>query len=154
MENGLRSDDIFVTFVLPCLNESKTLGRCIHQVREAIQVLNKPAEIIVADNGSTDTSPEIAKELGARVVNVPVKGYGAALYQGCKAACSQYIIIGDADGSYDFRESISMLQLLDQGCDLVIGSRMKGKIYPGAMPKKNSLFRNPCLNFFTEPLLS
>jgi glycosyltransferase involved in cell wall biosynthesis len=147
MANGIKTDDIFVTFVLPCLNESKTLGQCIKQAREAIALINKPASIIVADNGSTDSSQEIAKEYGAHVIDVPIRGYGAAIYYGCKAACSRYIVIGDTDGSYDFRESISLLQLLDQGYDLIIGSRIKGKIYPGAMPWKNRYLGTPTLTF-------
>jgi glycosyltransferase involved in cell wall biosynthesis len=147
MENGHPPDDLYVTFVLPCLNESKTLRGCIHQVRKAIAIINKPAEIIVVDNGSSDASPDIAKELGARVISVPERGYGAAVYYGCKAARANHVIIGDADSSYDFLESILMLQLLDQGYDLIIGSRMKGKIYPGAMPWKNRYLGTPTLTF-------
>lgn len=147
MENGYQPGDSSVTFVLPCLNESKTLEQCIHQVRETISLWDQPAEVIVVDNGSTDSSPAIAERLGARVICVPERGYGAALYSGCKAAGSSYIVIGDADGSYDFREVIPMLRLLDQGSDLVVGSRMKGKIYPKAMPWKNRYLGTPVLTF-------
>jgi glycosyltransferase involved in cell wall biosynthesis len=145
MENGPPPEDNSVTFVLPCLNEGKTLARCIHQVKEAIALLSQPAEIIVADNGSMDSSPAIAHALGARVIHVPVRGYGAAVYYGCQAASSRYIVMGDSDGSYDFRDSITMLRYLDQGYDLIIGSRVRGKIYPRSMPWKNRYLGTPTL---------
>jgi len=147
-----------ISFVLPCLNESATIKDCIEQIHDTIDQLNTSAEIIVADNGSNDASPEIAWNMGARIVDAPIRGYGAALIFGCRAAKGNYIVIGDADGSYDFRQAIPMIQHLRQGFDLVIGTRFKGKIKPGAMPWLNRYLGNPVLtgilNLFYQSNLS
>lgn len=134
-----------VSYVLPCLNESATLASCISQAAQAICELGLPGEIIVADNGSTDNSKEIACSMGARVVDVPVRGYGAAIIYGCRAASGRYIVMADSDASYDLAESVAMVQELRNGTDLVIGSRLKGNIQPGAMPWKNRFIGNPAL---------
>jgi len=153
--SGLKPE---ISFVLPCLNESATIANCIEQVHDTIDQLNTSAEIIVADNGSDDASPEIAWNMGARIIDAPIRGYGAALIFGCRAAKGDYIVIGDADGSYDFRQAIPMIKHLRQGFDLVIGTRFKGKIKPGAMPWLNQYLGNPVLtgilNLFYQSSLS
>ena len=139
------NDAIELSIVLPCLNEVQTLPICIQKAREAIAKLHLKGEIIVADNGSTDGSPELAAALGARVVPVPIRGYGAALTWGIRYARGQYIVIGDADDSYDFREAVPMVEKLMLGYHLVMGTRLKGRICPGAMPWKNRYIGTPIL---------
>jgi len=121
------------TVLMPCLNEESSVGFCIEEARESIEKLGLSAEIVIADNGSEDSSARIAEELGARVVNVPEKGYGAALIGGIKAARGKYIIMGDADGSYDFSDIAPFVNALRGGADLVVGDRF-GRIEKGAMP--------------------
>lgn len=137
--------DIEVSFVLPCLNEAQTLGACIQAAQRCIAQNNLDAEIIIADNGSTDGSQEIARNLGARVVPVPARGYGSALMGGFRAARGRYLIMGDADESYDFADAMKFITRLRQGDDLVMGNRFRGAIMPGAMPGKNRYVGNPIL---------
>lgn len=137
-----------VTFVLPCLNEAKALPAAIAMAREALERLQAKGyggEILVSDNGSTDGSPLLAAALGCRVVHCPEEGYGNALRHGIGAALGRYIIMGDADASYDFREAVPMVDKLAQGYDLCMGSRFRGTIHPGAMPWKNRFIGNPML---------
>lgn len=134
-----------LSIVIPCLNEFKTLPACIKKASQAIKKLGLQGEIIVADNGSTDGSQELATLLGAKVINVPVRGYGAALIAGIQAAQGEYIIMGDADDSYDFREAVPMVEELIMGYDLCMGTRLKGRIMPGAMPWKNRYIGTPIL---------
>jgi len=138
-----------VSFVLPCLNEVQSLGACIAAVREAIDALaarhGLKGEILIADNGSTDGSQALAMRLGARVVPIAERGYGAALRGGFNAARGRFLVMGDADGSYDFREAVPMVEALMAGADLCMGSRFKGGIAPGAMPWKNRYIGNPLL---------
>jgi len=142
-------DDPDVSIVLPCLNEAETLPACIRNATEALAAiageLGLRGEIIVADNGSTDGSREIAQRLGVRVIPVAQRGYGCALRAGCAAAFGRFIVIGDSDGSYDFRESVPMVRALLAGNDLCMGSRFTGRIVPGAMPWKNRYIGNPAL---------
>jgi glycosyltransferase involved in cell wall biosynthesis len=135
---------------MPCLNEFKTLPACIKKAQEAIKNLGLPGEIIIADNGSTDGSQELAESLGARVVDVPVRGYGAALIWGIRAAKGQYIVMGDSDDSYDFREAQTMIEKLELGYDLCMGTRLKGRIMPGAMPWKHRYLGTPVLTFIVN----
>ncbi|MBE9041376.1 glycosyltransferase family 2 protein [Oscillatoriales cyanobacterium LEGE 11467] len=139
------NEAIELSIVLPCLNEVQTLPICIQKAREAIAKLHLKGEIIVADNGSTDGSQELAVALGARVIQVPVRGYGAALTWGIRYARGEYIAIGDADDSYDFREAVPMVEKLMLGYQMVVGTRLKGEIYPGAMPWKNRYLGTPIL---------
>jgi glycosyltransferase involved in cell wall biosynthesis len=138
-----------VSFVLPCLNEAQSLASCIAAIRQAqndIQArFGLASEIVVADNGSTDGSQALAEGLGARVITVAQKGYGAALNGGFQAAAGRYLVMGDADGSYDFREAVAMIGALIHGADLCMGSRFAGGIKPGAMPWKNRYIGNPLL---------
>ena len=140
------TDPIELSVVMPCLNEAETLARCIRKARSCIDRLGISAEIIVADNGSTDGSQRIAREEGARVVDVALRGYGAALYQGCVEARGRFIIMGDADDSYDFSTLDPFVDRLRGGADLVMGNRFLGGIRPGAMPWKNRYLGNPALS--------
>ena len=134
-----------LSILMPCLNEGETLATCIRKAQQALEDLGVAGEIIVADNGSTDGSPEIAANLGARVIHVPEKGYGSALLGGIKAARGKYIIMGDADDSYDFTKLGPFLDNLRAGYDLVMGNRFKGGIAPQAMPALHRYLGNPVL---------
>jgi glycosyltransferase involved in cell wall biosynthesis len=138
-----------VSIVMPCLNERQALGHCVGVAHRALDVLRArhglTGEIIVADNGSTDGSQQLARSLGARVVAVEARGYGAALRGGFVAARGRYLVMGDADGSYDFLEAVPMIEALMGGADICMGSRFKGEIAPGAMPWKNRYIGNPVL---------
>ena len=136
-----------VTFLIPCLNEELSLGVVIKEIQASFGNRGLHFEILIADNGSTDKSIEIATQLGARVISVPVRGYGAALINGIKNAHSKFIIMGDADGSYTFGDSNLMIQKLREGQDLVMGDRFTGGIYPGAMPFLHKYLGNPVLSF-------
>jgi glycosyltransferase involved in cell wall biosynthesis len=139
------ADDIELSIVMPCLNESETLTTCIQKARRFLDERGVRGEIVVADNGSTDGSEELARAGGARVVDVPARGYGAALYYGCLAARGRYIIMGDSDDSYDFTSLMPFVEELRRGRDLVMGNRFLGGIKPGAMPWKNRHIGNPVL---------
>jgi hypothetical protein len=142
-------DLVDVSIVMPCLNEAACLPICIANAREALAMIaaefGLTGEIVVADNGSTDGSQAIASAEGARVVPVAERGYGAALIGGGHGALGRFIVFGDADGSYDFRESVPMIGKLIEGADLCMGSRFLGGIAPGAMPWKNRYIGNPIL---------
>lgn len=138
-----------VSIVMPCLNESLSLSHCIANAQQALDWIDAcfglSGEIIVADNGSTDGSQALAKELGARVVDIPTRGYGATLIGGCEAARGRYLLMGDADGSYDFTDGVAMIGRLIDGAGLCMGSRFLGGIATGAMPWKNRYVGNPVL---------
>jgi len=138
-----------VTIVMPCLNEAQCLPHCIANAQEALRRIEAQfglaSEIVIADNGSTDGSQALAVALGARVVSVAAKGYGAALIGGCQAAFGRFVLMGDADGSYDFTDGVAMIGRLIAGADLCMGSRFQGGIAPGAMPWKNRHIGNPAL---------
>ncbi|MDI6768364.1 MAG: glycosyltransferase [Anaerolineales bacterium] len=138
---------ILLSIVMPCLNELETLAVCIDKARRFLTTQGIPGEVIVADNGSTDGSPELAAQAGARVVHVPQKGYGSALLGGIEAANGKYIIMGDADDSYDFSDLKAFVDALDAGYDLVMGNRFKGGIRPGAMPFIHRYLGNPLLSW-------
>ncbi|USR91731.1 glycosyltransferase family 2 protein [Phormidium yuhuli AB48] len=147
-----KSNLVDVSFVLPCLNEARTLETCIEKAKIAIAQLGLRGEVVVADNGSDDGSQDLANSLGARVVDVPVRGYGAALIWGINAAQGTYVVMGDADDSYDFREAVAMVRELESGYDLVVGTRLKGRIMPGAMPWKNRYLGTPVLTAVVNSL--
>jgi hypothetical protein len=138
-----------VSIVMPCLNEALSLSHCIANAKQALEWIEEryglAGEIVVADNGSTDGSQALARQLGARVVDVPVRGYGAALIGGCEGAFGRYLLMGDADGSYDFTDGVAMIGQLMDGAGLCMGSRFQGGIAPGAMPWKNRYIGNPAL---------
>lgn len=137
--------EIEVSVVMPCLNEAETLGTCIAKARASLDALGLSGEIIVADNGSSDGSQMIAAELGARVVPVAEKGYGSAIRGGVGAARGKYIIMGDADDSYDFADLEPFVLKLRDGYDLVMGNRFKGGIQANAMPALHKYLGNPVL---------
>ncbi|HKZ72883.1 MAG TPA: glycosyltransferase family 2 protein [Steroidobacteraceae bacterium] len=136
-----------VSVVLPCLNEEETLAHCVGQAQRAFAALGVRGQVVVADNGSTDRSAEIARRLGAKVVREPVRGYGAALMAGFEAADAEFIVMGDADGSYDFGSIGPFLDKLRSGYDLVLGNRFAGGIRKGAMSVLHRYFGNPVLSF-------
>lgn len=135
-----------VSAVMPCLNEEITLGVCIRKAQQCFAALGIEGEVIVADNGSTDRSAEIARGLGARVVHQPLKGYGAALSAGIEAAAGEIIVMADADDSYDWSGMGPFIEKIRAGYDLVIGNRFKGGIAPGAMPLLHRYLGNPVLS--------
>jgi hypothetical protein len=142
---------------MPCLNEAETLASCIRKARQFLAAYGVIGEVLVADNGSTDGSREIAAAEGARVVPVETRGYGAALLGGIEAARGRYVIMGDADDSYDFANLMPFLEKLRSGADLVMGNRFKGGIAPGAMPRSHRYLGNPVLSwlgrlFFSIPI--
>jgi hypothetical protein len=134
-----------VSIVMPCLNESETLATCIRKAQRWLEQNGVLGEVIIADNGSNDGSPTIAEAAGARVVHIEEKGYGSALMGGIAAARGTYVIMGDADDSYDFTNLGSFLEKLRQGYDLVMGNRFMGGIMPGAMPPLHKYLGNPVL---------
>jgi glycosyltransferase involved in cell wall biosynthesis len=144
------STAVDVSIVMPCLNEVETLAACIRKAQQAIEKQNLSAEIIVADNGSTDGSQVVAKEFGVRVVEVARKGYGSALIAGIDVAQGRFVIMGDADDSYDFRAIGPLIDRLRDGCDLVIGNRFAGGIEPGAMVWSHRWVGNPVLTFISR----
>ncbi|MCI8402354.1 MAG: glycosyltransferase family 2 protein [Lachnospiraceae bacterium] len=136
-----------LTILMPCLNEAETLKTCIEKARAYLEKSGVDGEILIADNGSTDGSQEIARGCGARVVDVQERGYGAALIGGCNAALGTYVIMGDADDSYDFLHLDPFVEKLREGYDLVMGNRFRGGIEPGAMPPLHRYLGNPVLSF-------
>lgn len=139
-----------LTILMPCLNEAETIAQCIEKARLGIERSGVPGEILIADNGSSDGSQAIAEKLGARVVPVKEKGYGSALRGGIAAARGKWILMGDADDSYDFSEAHRFVEKFKEGYELVMGCRLPiggGTIMPGAMPWKNRWIGNPTLSF-------
>jgi glycosyltransferase involved in cell wall biosynthesis len=153
-------DGVALTILMPCLNEEETLASCIQKAKTSVETVGECTEILVADNGSTDNSVKIAETLGARVVTVKEKGYGSALRGGISAARGKWIVMGDADDSYDFSRISPFVEKLKQGFDLVVGCRLPrggGIIEPGAMPWKHRWLGNPVLSligrtFFRCPI--
>ncbi len=135
-----------LTILMPCLNEAETLETCIKKGQNWLKENNVSGEVLIADNGSTDGSQEISRKLGARVVDVPSRGYGAALICGIKEAAGNYIIMGDSDDSYDFSYLTPFIEKLREGYDLVMGNRFKGGIMQGAMPPLHQYLGNPILS--------
>lgn len=145
-----------VSIVMPCLNEVETLAACIEKAHRSLRENNISGEIIVADNGSNDGSQTLAADLGARVIQVEAKGYGNALMGGIAAARGKYVIMGDADDSYDFSSLLPFIERLREGYDLVMGNRFRGGIKPGAMSVSHRYLGNPVLTaigrlFFKSP---
>jgi glycosyltransferase involved in cell wall biosynthesis len=139
-----------VSIVMPCLDEVETLATCIRKAQDAIAKNHLVAEIIVADNGSTDGSLAVARELGVRIVEVRRKGYGSALIGGIDAASGELVVMGDADDSYDFRAIGPLIEKLRQGYDLVMGNRFAGGIQEGAMVWSHRWVGNPILTFISR----
>lgn len=136
-----------LTILMPCLNEAETIEVCVRKARGFLDRTGITGEVLIADNGSTDGSQALASAAGARVVAVAEKGYGAALAGGVRAARGRFVIMGDADDSYDFENLEPMIEKLRAGADLVMGNRFKGGIKPGAMPPLHRYLGNPVLSF-------
>lgn len=157
MSIGQKAPPIELTILMPCLNEAETLGICIEKALGFLTRSGISGEVLIADNGSSDGSQEIAERLGARVTHVPEKGYGAALIAGIAAARGRYVIMGDSDDSYDFSVLDPFIAKLRDGFDLVMGNRFMGGIAPGAMPPLHRYLGNPVLStigriFFASPI--
>ena len=136
-----------LTILMPCLNEAETLAVCIQKARRFLERSGVSGEVLIADNGSTDGSQEIARTHGARVVDIPSRGYGAALMGGIHAAKGQFVIMGDADDSYDFSRLEKFVEQLRGGADVVMGNRFRGGIGEGAMPFLHRYLGNPVLSW-------
>src|SRR5271166_644371 len=146
-----------VSVVMPCLNEARTVATCVDKAALCLEKMGVRGEVIIADNGSSDGSQEIATQHGARVVHVSRRGYGSALQAGIAAARGRYVIMGDADDSYDFSDLYPFVERLRAGDDLVMGNRFRGGIRPGAMPWLHRYVGNPILTgilnlFFHSPI--
>ncbi len=156
MEVASALDAIELSVVMPCLNERRTVGGCVQQALDTMRANGIAGEVIVADNGSTDDSAGIALEAGARVVSIPEKGYGSALTGGIAAARGRYVLMADADASYDLTQIPGFLEQLRAGADLVMGNRFRGGIAERAMPSLHRYLGNPLLTgvgrlFFRSP---
>lgn len=136
-----------LTILMPCLNEAETIATCINKAMDYLEKTGINGEVLIADNGSTDGSQAIATQLGARLINIPIKGYGAALSGGISGAKGDYVIMGDCDDSYDFSNLDLFIEKLRGGFDLVMGNRFKGGIAKGAMPFLHRYLGNPVLSF-------
>jgi hypothetical protein len=143
-----------LTILMPCLNEALTVETCVRKARAYLETRSLAGEVLVADNGSTDGSQSLALAAGARVVEVANKGYGAALIGGIEAANGRYVIMADADDSYDFTDLDGFVDRLRRGFELVIGNRFQGTIKPGAMPLLNRYLGNPVLSLIGRTLFS
>ena len=146
MNSEIDGSPIELSIIMPCLNEAETLEACIRKARGYLNHSGVVGEVVIGDNGSTDGSQDIALRCGARVVSVPLRGYGAALYGATLAAHGTYIVMGDSDDSYNFSSLGPFVEKLRQGYDLVMGNRFAGGIKPGAMPWKNRYIGNPVLS--------
>jgi glycosyltransferase involved in cell wall biosynthesis len=142
----LSEAELEISVVMPCLNEIGAIHRCVEKAWQVIHANNLRGEVVVADNGSTDGSIEAAQAAGARVVHQPLRGYGHAYMKGMEEAHGRYILMADADNTYDFGDLPKFLALLRQGYDVVMGNRFRGKIYPGAMPWSHRYIGNPILS--------
>lgn len=140
------TSQIELSIVMPCLNEAETLAVCIIKARSYLTRSGVVGEIVIADNGSTDGSQQIARDLGARVIEIEEKGYGSALIGGIEASLGTYVIMGDADDSYDFANLDGFVERLRAGDELVMGNRFMGGIEPGAMPPLHKYLGNPVLS--------
>jgi glycosyltransferase involved in cell wall biosynthesis len=146
------SHGVEVSVVIPCLNEANSLAFCVDKAMGAFEAARLCGEVVVADNGSTDGSIQIAEEHGARVIRVEERGYGAALRAGIAGARGSFIIMGDADDSYDFADVPRFVEKLREGNDIVMGNRFRGEIKPGAMPPLHKYFGNPGLTALLNTL--
>lgn len=150
IKQPLQDNNPFVSAVMPCLNEERTLGICITKAQSAFAAMHITGEVVVVDNGSTDQSVKIAESMGARVVHASVRGYGTALHAGITAAEGSLIVIGDSDDSYDWSDIAPFVETLTKGYDLVIGNRFRGGIEPHAMPWLHRYLGNPVLSFISR----
>lgn len=151
MESAAQQD-LELTIVMPCLDEARTVGTCVRKARRYLEAHGVAGEVLVADNGSRDGSPEIARAEGARVIHAAERGYGAALAAGIEAARGRFVLMGDSDDSYDYTDLSPYLRELRAGADLVMGNRFRGGIEPGAMKPLHRWFGNPALTLVARTL--
>jgi glycosyltransferase involved in cell wall biosynthesis len=144
--------EIHISAIIPCLNEEATVGVCVRKAREAMRKMGVAGEVVVVDNGSTDRSVEVSAREGARVIHEELKGYGAALLAGFASARGRYLVMADADDTYDFSKIPDFVRGLEAGADLVIGDRLGGTIEPGAMPWHHRYVGVPILSFILNRL--
>jgi glycosyltransferase involved in cell wall biosynthesis len=152
-DTGMTIGPVELSIVMPCLNEVRTLAACIRKARRFLDEHGVSGEIIVADNGSTDGSVDLASSLGVRVLSVSRRGYGAALKGGIEAARGRWVIMGDSDDSYDFSALQPFLNRLRAGDDLVVGNRFRGGIAPGAMPFLHRSLGNPFFSWWVRTIV-
>lgn len=148
----MMEENIKVSVVIPCLNEEKTIGETIENIKEGISIANVNAEILIIDS-SEDKSPEIATSLGAKVISVPKRGLGRAYIDSIPSIKGKYVVMGDADCTYDFKEIFKFVNKLDEGYEFVMGTRIKGFIEEGAMPALHRYFGNPLTTWILNQLL-
>lgn len=142
-----------ISVVIPCLDEAESVGGCVEKALKGIADSGMTGEVVVVDNGSTDGSPEIAAAAGARVIHEPRRGYGSAYLRGFQEARGRYLVMGDADNTYDFEDVPRFVTPLhERGCDMVVGSRLKGKILPGSMPWSHRWIGNPIITSLIKTL--
>lgn len=146
-ENENSGQDLELTILMPCLDEAETLEVCVNKAMQSLEKMGIRGEVLISDNGSTDGSQEIARRCGARVIDAPIRGYGGAIQAGNAAALGKYIIMADADDSYDFSRLELFVEKLREGHDLVMGNRFRGGVLPGAMPPLHRYLGNPVLSF-------
>lgn len=144
--NAETSQEVLVSVVMPCLDEAEGVGVCVEKALRALDEMGVPGEVVVADNGSTDGSQEVATAAGARVVHEGRRGYGSAYLKGLSEARGKYLVMGDADNTYDFSDLRRFIEPLQDGADMVMGTRLKGEILPGAMPWTHRWIGNPILS--------
>jgi glycosyltransferase involved in cell wall biosynthesis len=153
--NRETAPDLLVSVVMPCLNEAEGVSKCVEKALRALQEMNVQGEVVVVDNGSTDGSAEIAARAGARVVHERRHGYGAAYLRGFMEARGKYFVMGDSDDSYDFSDIARFIEPLDKGeADMVMGTRLRGTILPGAMPWSHRWIGNPILSGMLKVLFT
>lgn len=150
----METSNVELSIVMPCLNEAKTVSACIRKATGFLEKTGIKGEVVIGDNGSTDGSQDLARSLGARVVNVKERGYGAACIGAIQGSNGKYVIMGDSDESYDFSDLMPFVDQLRSGFDLVMGNRFRGGIKPGAMPWKNRWIGNPALSGIGRLLFS
>ena len=152
--SAIETTSLELTILMPCLNEAETIEICVRKAKSWLDASGVSGEVLIADNGSRDGSQALAEACGARVIAVPEKGYGAALMGGIRGARGKYVIMGDADDSYDFSRLDAFVDQLQDGADLVMGNRFKGGIAKGAMPPLHYWLGNPVLSFIGRLLFN
>lgn len=154
LSTSVKGGEIEVSVIMPCLNEEEALGECVERARIALDAIGATGEVLVVDNGSSDNSVQVARFAGARVVHEPKRGYGNACRRGLTEASGRILVLGDADGTYDFGDLAEFVTPLWDGADMVMGTRLAGTIQVGAMPWLHRHIGNPLLTGMLNALFS